>query len=146
LADELSGPAGRAWVAVRNGGWQLMAKVDDALEANGVKLVEYRILEYIAETTGGKLPMCDLAAGIGLSRPTLSYHTKNMLEAGLVAVTQSQRDMRHKHAELTPAGRKLLKKARVAYADRVRSFFLDVMAPEELATVTEVFERMYKRP
>ena len=48
-----------------------------------------RLLSLIAATDGGEACICDLTAPVGLSQPTVSFHMKQLVEAGLV--TREQR-------------------------------------------------------
>jgi len=48
-----------------------------------------RLLSLIAAADGGEACICDLAAPVGLSQPTVSHHMKLLVEAGLV--TRDQR-------------------------------------------------------
>jgi ArsR family transcriptional regulator len=48
-----------------------------------------RLLSLIAAADGGEACICDLTAPVGLSQPTVSFHMKQLVEAGLV--TREQR-------------------------------------------------------
>lgn len=48
-----------------------------------------RLLSLIAAADGGEACICDLTAPVGLSQPTVSFHMKQLTEAGLV--TREQR-------------------------------------------------------
>ena len=48
-----------------------------------------RLLSLIAAAEGGEACICDLTAPVGLSQPTVSFHMKQLVEAGLV--TREQR-------------------------------------------------------
>lgn len=48
-----------------------------------------RLLSLIAATDEGEACICDLTAPVGLSQPTVSFHMKQLVEAGLV--TREQR-------------------------------------------------------
>src|SRR6201996_1877580 len=48
-----------------------------------------RLLSLIAAADGGEACICDLTAPVGLSQPTVSFHMKQLVEAGLV--TRDQR-------------------------------------------------------
>ena len=48
-----------------------------------------RLLSLIAAADGGEACVCDLTAPVGLSQPTVSFHMKQLVEAGLV--TREQR-------------------------------------------------------
>src|SRR5579863_3391283 len=48
-----------------------------------------RLLSLIAAADGGEACICDLTAPVGLSQPTVSFHMKQLAEAGLV--TREQR-------------------------------------------------------
>jgi ArsR family transcriptional regulator len=48
-----------------------------------------RLLSLIAAADDGEACICDLTAPVGLSQPTVSFHVKQLTEAGLV--TREQR-------------------------------------------------------
>jgi ArsR family transcriptional regulator len=48
-----------------------------------------RLLSLIAAADSGEACICDLTAPVGLSQPTVSFHMKQLVEAGLV--TREQR-------------------------------------------------------
>ena len=48
-----------------------------------------RLLSLIAAADGGEACICDLTAPVGLSQPTVSFHMKQLVGAGLV--TREQR-------------------------------------------------------
>ena len=48
-----------------------------------------RLLSLIAAADGGEACICDLTAPVGLSQPTVSFHMKQLVDAGLV--TREQR-------------------------------------------------------
>src|SRR6202044_2496561 len=47
-----------------------------------------RLLSLIAAADGGEACICDLTAPVGLSQPTVSFHMKQLVEAGLVTPEQ----------------------------------------------------------
>src|SRR3984885_1771752 len=48
-----------------------------------------RLLSLLAAADGGEACICDLTAPVGLSQPTVSFHMKQLVDAGLV--TREQR-------------------------------------------------------
>jgi len=44
-----------------------------------------RLLSLVAAEPSGESCVCDLTAPLGLSQPTVSYHLKKLVEAGLLA-------------------------------------------------------------
>lgn len=48
-----------------------------------------RLLSLIAAADGGEACICDLTAPVGLTQPSVSYHMKQLVDAGLV--TREQR-------------------------------------------------------
>jgi ArsR family transcriptional regulator, arsenate/arsenite/antimonite-responsive transcriptional repressor len=48
-----------------------------------------RLLSLIAAADGGEACICDLTAPVGLAQPTVSFHMKQLVDAGLV--TREQR-------------------------------------------------------
>ena len=51
--------------------------------------VRLRLMSLVASHEGGEACICDLTAPVGLSQPTVSFHMKQLTEAGLV--TREQR-------------------------------------------------------
>ena len=44
-----------------------------------------RILNIVSEAAGAPVCVCELASELGLTQPTISYHLKQLVEAGLLA-------------------------------------------------------------
>jgi ArsR family transcriptional regulator len=73
-----------------------------------------RLMSLIAAADGGEACICDLTAPVGLSQPTVSFHMKQLVEAGLVT-----RDQRGKWAyyRVVPAALEALGEALRAPGD-----------------------------
>lgn len=86
--------------------------------------------------------MYELADRLVVSRSGLTYQVKQLEKAGLLTREEGADGQRSVSARITDAGRELLTIRRAAYAQLIRSHFIDRFTPEELATVTAAFTRV----
>jgi DNA-binding MarR family transcriptional regulator len=92
----------------------------------------FEILMRLARSEGQRLRMADLAAQCGLTPSGVSRAVDRLVADGLVVRAQCPTDMRGMHAELTPAGNKLIVAALKKHVEDVQANFLDVLSKEQL--------------
>lgn len=103
--------------------------------------VQFEILNQLCNAQEG-LRMYELADRLVVSRSGLTYQVKQLEKAGLLTREEGADGQRSVSARITDAGRELLTIRRAAYAQLIRSHFIDRFTPEELATVTAAFTRV----
>jgi DNA-binding MarR family transcriptional regulator len=123
----------RAWLEVMR---LLPAQLEDRLhERHDLNLTDYQVLVELSEAGGGQLRMTELANRTSLSKSRLSHQIGRMEKAGLVERQDCPSDRRGAFAVITEAGWGLLRAAAPAHVADVRELFVDLMSPEEVATV-----------
>ena len=139
----LSSAQQRAWRAFMDGHQRLMVELNRQLQDDSdMSLPEYRILVMLSESPGGSLRMSDLAEGVLSSRSRLTHQIRRMEAQGMVRRTSCEEDGRGVRAHLTDEGMHRLHIAAPGHAAAVRRAFVDLLSPEELNVVGDVFERV----
>jgi DNA-binding MarR family transcriptional regulator len=141
----LSAGEQRAWRAYLDGNQQLLGQLNrDLQQSSGLTLAEYRILVLLSEAAERSLRMSELADGILSSRSRLTHQIRRMERQGLVRRVSCVDDGRGVLAELTDAGMRALERAAPAHVAAVRANFIDLMTPEQVTVITEVFAKVQR--
>jgi len=107
---------------------------------HGMTHSDYEVLVRL-DGAGGEMRMTTLAEQVVSSAQKLT-HTANRLEKrGWIARVAIDEDGRGLMATLLPPGRQALADASAEHAALIKRFLLDVMTPDEQATVAEVMDR-----
>jgi DNA-binding MarR family transcriptional regulator len=113
-------------------------RLDDDLRAeHQMTLAEYAALLQLAEASGRRLRMNQLADGIFLSRSGVTRLIDRLVADGLVARSQCSSDGRGAEAVLTDHGLARLREASRTHLRGIEAYFLGSVAPVDL----EVIER-----
>ncbi len=107
----------------------------ELVERCGMPLTWFDVLVQLDAAPGGRLRMQELAAAVVLSKSGLTRLVDRVQEAGFVARTTCPSDRRGTFAEITPAGRVALRKARPIHLDGVRRHFADPLSGRDIATL-----------
>jgi DNA-binding MarR family transcriptional regulator len=95
----------------------VLAALDAALKPFGITFARYEVLVLLSFSRSGSLPLSKVGERL-MVHPTSVTNLIDRLEAqGLVARTVDAADRRRILASLTPAGRRVLKRATVALTD-----------------------------
>lgn len=101
-------------------GIRLLARLarvaEQTCQSTGISLPQYRLLVSAAE---GPQRASELAAAVGVSRPTLTSLVDGLEQAGLVRRVPVASDRRGIQLELTPAGREATYRAERALSNRL---------------------------
>ncbi len=116
------------------------ARFVDALERahdDGVPLSlgEYNLMVQLSEAPERTLRMSELADFLALSRSRLTHTVDRMERRGLVVRRRVAGDRRGVNCTMTEAGWSLLVAAAPAHVAAVRRYLVDVLTPEEFATL-----------
>jgi DNA-binding MarR family transcriptional regulator len=93
---------------------QVTRLYDRALAPLGITTNAYSILARLDRE--GSQPLGALAARLAMDRTTLSREVTPLCDAGLVDIVSGELDRRQRMLSLTPAGARLVKKARPLHA------------------------------
>ena len=132
----------QAWRAFITGSRRLLEALDADLKAQGLNHDDYGVLVALSETDGGRMRMAELADQAVESRSRLSHHISRLEKRGFVAREGCPDDRRGTWAVLTPEGRATIEAVAPHHVAGVRSYFLDKVTADELATIAAAFGRV----
>ena len=107
--------------------------------------VQFEILMNLATAGDAGIRMAQLADALIVSRSGLSYQVAQLESRGWITRERSTDDERGIVARITPEGERMRQRVFAGHVDIVRSAFLDAVEPDELATLTDVLERVVGR-
>ena len=133
----------RAWRAYRGMQTVLPAQLArDLGRDSGLSEPDYEVLSTLSEKPGHRWQLRELAAKMLWSRSRLSHHIARMEQRALVAREDDPDDRRGCIIVLTDEGLRTLQRAAPLHVASVREHFLDLLSKDELATLTQVAERI----
>jgi DNA-binding MarR family transcriptional regulator len=107
--------------------------------------VQFEILMNLSNAGDAGIRMAQLADALIVSRSGLSYQVAQLESRGWITRQRSADDERGVVARITPAGERMRQRVYAGHIDIVRSAFLDVVEPGELAMLTAALERVAGR-
>jgi DNA-binding MarR family transcriptional regulator len=107
-----------------------------------VSLVDYEVLVCMSLQPDKRIRMTELATMLGSTKSRLSHQVGRMEVAGYVRRVRDPEDKRGVVAELTDAGAALLDRAAPTHVGGVRTHLIDLLSPEEQATIANAFDRV----
>lgn len=108
----------------------------------GLSGPEFAVLVPLSETRAGELRARDLCRELGWDRTRLSHLVARMERRGLVRRSACADDARGKVVVITDDGRRAITAAAPAHAQAVRTYLVDVLDDDEIAIMTNAFERV----
>ena len=114
----------------------------ELLAGSGLSSAEFAVLVPLSETPAEKLRSRDLCRELGWDRTRLSHLVARMQQRGLVRRSACADDARGSVVELTAEGRRAIIDAAPAHTDAVRRYFIDPLDDDEIATMTDVLQRV----
>jgi DNA-binding MarR family transcriptional regulator len=127
----------RAFVALSAG---VKGNIDTMLkESSGIAIGDYEVLVHLSESPGRRLRMKQLSARTMHSRSQLSQRVDRMVSRGLVERERCEDDARGMWAVLTDVGMETIERAAPIHVKHVRELFIDLVDPELLPTLYDVF-------
>jgi DNA-binding MarR family transcriptional regulator len=112
----------------------LMHQLEKDLQPFGLTNNDYEILVNLSEAEDRRLRMSDLAKCTLQSKSRLSHQITRMEAAGLVRRENCESDRRGLFAVLTEQGWTVMSEVAPRHVASVRSHFIDLIAPEDLAS------------
>lgn len=133
----------RAWRAFLGASTLVSARLNHELdEAAAISMYEYEILVRLFESEAGRVRMSQLADQVSYSRSRLTHTVGRLERAGYVLRSSCPKDRRGVYAHLTQAGYEFLAQTASIHLDGVRRHLIDRFTPSELATLTELLEKI----
>ncbi|HKN52019.1 MAG TPA: MarR family transcriptional regulator [Amycolatopsis sp.] len=111
-------------------------------ERHDVSLADYEVLVCLDIEPREPRRMSDLAELLGSTKSRLSHQIARLEDADLVSRTRDTDDKRGIVVELTDAGSALLSTAAPTHVEGVREHLIDLLSPEEQATIATAFDRV----
>ena len=128
----------RAWRGYRRMRTLLDLQITRDLAALGLSDADYDVLSTLTEADDHRWRANELAAHLRWSSSRLSHHVGRMERRGLVAREAVPGDRRGSSITLTPAGWAVLQSAAREHVASVRRHFIDLMTPDQLATLEAI--------
>jgi DNA-binding MarR family transcriptional regulator len=133
----------RAWRGLLRAHSCLAKRLDATLEqAHRLPMTSYEALQHLADSSGGRMRMCDLAEQAQLSRSGLTRLVDRLEREELLERCSCEQDARGSFACLTDAGRERLEEARVTHLAVVREHFFSRFSEDELSVLADMCERI----
>lgn len=136
----------RAWRALQNLNTPLSAALNRQLSRDSnLSTADYAVLVQLSEAPQERLRARDMVIGMGWEKSRLSHHIRRMESRDLVTREECLTDGRGAFIKLTPVGRKAIEQAAPGHVTAVRSYFIDLLTPEQLVSFTQIAEAVGNR-
>jgi DNA-binding MarR family transcriptional regulator len=129
-------------VEIRTQGWRRLAALHGLIDAeleralqlsHDLSVVEFNVMDSLSRQDGWHMRMQQLARAAALSSSASTRLVSRLEERGLLVRILCEDDRRGIYTELTPAGRKLLAKARLTHDRALEEALADAGEKPELA-------------
>jgi DNA-binding MarR family transcriptional regulator len=138
--DEEEDRAWRSWLLMNA---RLRAQIArDLLTDSSMSWADYEVLVHISEAPDRRMRMSELALRLDWSKSRLSHQIARMEARGLLERQECPSDLRGAFAALTADGLAEISRAAPAHVASVRRHLIDVLDKDDLATMTELAERV----
>ena len=107
-----------------------------------VSLTDYEVLVCLEMQPAHRMRMSELALLMGSTKSRLSHQVGRLEDAGLVQRVRDPEDKRGVITELTETGAALLESAAPTHVEGVREHLIDLLSPQEQATIAAAFTRV----
>jgi DNA-binding MarR family transcriptional regulator len=135
----------RGWRAYIQLAQLLIRQLDRDLHPFDLSMHDYEILVLLSEAPQNRLRMTELADRTAQSRSRLSHQVNRMETKRLVVREDCEGDKRGTFAVLTEHGAGVIGQVAPHHVASVRQHFIDQLAPDRLATLTDACEPVLDR-
>ncbi|WP_328446264.1 MULTISPECIES: MarR family winged helix-turn-helix transcriptional regulator [unclassified Amycolatopsis] len=111
-------------------------------DRHDVSLTDYEVLVCLEMQPAHRMRMTELATLMGSTKSRLSHQVGRLEDAGVVRRVRDPEDKRGVITELTEDGVRLLESAAPTHVEGVREHLIDLLSPEEQATIASAFGRV----
>lgn len=111
-------------------------------DRHDVSLTDYEVLVCLEMQQAHRMRMTELALLMGSTKSRLSHQVGRLEDAGVVRRVRDPEDKRGVITELTEDGVRLLESAAPTHVEGVREHLIDLLSPEEQATIASAFSRV----
>jgi DNA-binding MarR family transcriptional regulator len=130
----------RAWRRYRRMRALLDLQISRDLGRDGLSAPDYDVLSTLSEAEGDRWRVTEFARRLLWDQSRLSHHLSRMEKRGLVTREDCTHDGRGAFVILTDAGRRALEAAAPHHVASVRAQFIDLLTPDQLATLDAIAE------
>jgi DNA-binding MarR family transcriptional regulator len=146
VAAGISGEEFRAYAALIASSTLLQRAVEQNLrEQAGLTQVQFEILMNLSIAGDTGVRMARLADALIVSRSGLSYQVAQLEARGWITRQRFADDERGVVGRITPEGERIRQRVFAGHVDVVRTGFLDLLEPGELALLTAALERVVEQ-
>ncbi|MDR7279057.1 MarR family winged helix-turn-helix transcriptional regulator [Catenuloplanes atrovinosus] len=125
---------------------RLMAQLAAHMQAEGgMSVPDYEVLVHLTEAPGGRMRSTDLLELTCWEKSRLSHHLTRMEKRGFVTRETRPDDLRYSDVVITAEGRAAIEAAAPMHVTHVRSWFVDALTAEELATFAALCDKVTTR-
>jgi DNA-binding MarR family transcriptional regulator len=117
----------------------------DLARDSGLSEADYDVLSHVSESADGRSRLTELAGHMHWSKSRLSHHITRMQQRGLVERRECATDGRGSVVLLTDLGRETIEAAAPKHVASVRAHLIDLLTPDELATLDALSHRIVGR-
>ncbi|MFJ1762585.1 MarR family winged helix-turn-helix transcriptional regulator [Amycolatopsis sp. NPDC088138] len=111
-------------------------------DRHDVSLTDYEVLVCLEMQPEHRMRMTELAVLMGSTKSRLSHQIGRLEDAGMVRRVRDPEDKRGVITELADEGVTLLQSAAPTHVEGVREHLIDLLSPEEQATIASAFGRV----
>ncbi|MGC9669122.1 MarR family winged helix-turn-helix transcriptional regulator [Planosporangium sp. 12N6] len=111
----------------------------------GLSAADYELLVPLSEAPGQRLRARDLGREVDWEKSRLSHHIGRMERRGLIERRECPTDARGAFIHLTEKGRLAVETVAPGHVETVRRYFIDLLTPAELDTLTSIADRVIRR-
>lgn len=134
------------WRRYRNVNQLLDLAVERQLQREAsMSLSDYSVLVTLSEADERGMRARELGAALGWDRSRVSHQVRRMEGRGLVAKGECAEDGRGTIVTLTEAGAEAIARVAPRHVEKVRELFIDVISPDEVRALTDIYERVVGR-
>ena len=131
-----------SWRAYLRANRELTVAFDRDLQQVGISLPEYELLSMLSVAPLGQVRMSMLAELIVQSRSRVTHTAARLERRGWVKRTPAPDDGRGVLLRLTEEGRAAIERFAVVHVASVRRHLVDVLTPEQFATLGETMQAL----
>jgi DNA-binding MarR family transcriptional regulator len=135
----------RMWRTYHGMRRQLDAAVERQLAGRGLSMADYQLLMPLSEAPTGRLRARELRRLVDWDRSRLAHQMRRMEQRGLIAREDCPTDARGTVIRLTDTGLRAVEAAAPGHVETVRRYFVDLLSPEEIDSLTAIGERVLER-
>lgn len=138
--DSLTDAERKIWHTFIDGGWALMAQVNNSFNTEGLSVTDMRLLEIAASRDSAGIS--ELAAAMHSGVSTVSRIASRLIDEGSLERVASRSDARHRLVRITDSGREELARQMLVRDAVIRKYVIDALTEEEFERLGQMFAKV----